>query len=176
VNYDRAEKVLKFTLGLPEVKQAELPKLTATGTTDLFLLEKNKPGIFGKVDRSYVTEEIPHGLGAGPVLITVGLEASDSLLTEQQSVIYGDAEAFHGTTFAPELPKHTVGTLVYPHRGTFRIGVRLMEPAEQGSLRIRWWATRADVQGVPAQTQEIAQPKLEAAAGTNEAQDAPPLE
>ncbi|PWK11535.1 hypothetical protein [Tumebacillus permanentifrigoris] len=172
VNYDRAQKVLTFTLGLPEVKPIEPPKTMTTGTTDFFLLERNKPGIFGKAERSYVTDEITHGLGAGPVLITVGLEASESLLPEQQSTIYGDADAFQGTEFATELPKHTIGTLVYPHRGTFRIGVRLLEPAERGSLRVRWWAHRADAQSV----QELAQPKLEAAAGTSDGHETLPLD
>ncbi|MBL0388111.1 hypothetical protein JJB07_15955 [Tumebacillus sp. ITR2] len=165
VNYDRVNRVLKFSLGLPEPKQPELPKTTASGWLDLFLIEKNKPGLFGKAERSYVTDEIAHGLGAGQVLITVGVEANESLLADAQTQVYGDADIFRDTEFATELPKHTLGTLVYPNRGTFRVGVKLQQPTELGKLRIHWWATKADE---AKSTYEAVQPKWEAAAGSTD--------
>lgn len=166
VAYDLESRVLKFTLGLPEVKVAAPPKRVTTGFTDLFLMEKQKVGLFGKLDRTYITDEISHGLGAGVVMITTAIEASDSLLASEERVVFGDADVFQETDCATELPKLSIGTMLYPNRGTFQIGVKLHHSTELGKIRVRWWATEADAVPANSSQAEVVQPKWEAAAST----------
>lgn len=77
----------------------------------------------------YVSEEIPHGLGLGPVVVQVGLEDADSVIT------YGSSEIFADTD-----PMLELAVKVFPDKGTFQIGGRLLEQVIKSGVNIHWTA------------------------------------
>ncbi|UUZ78888.1 hypothetical protein LJK88_26845 [Paenibacillus sp. P26] len=165
---------LDLTLGLPQPKSAR--DEVGDGTVDIPLVGGiSRSGIisFGKQERSYYTEEISHGLGPGQVLVTVGLESADGdmisdLLNVNESVFYGASDVFQGSEFDAGLPRVSIGTIVYPRKGTFRIGLKLLSAAEAPSLRMRWWAVRNSREADHAEAEAgLTSSEQEAAAGTD---------
>lgn len=74
----------------------------------------------------YVSEEIPHGLGIGQVFVQVGLE-------EDNNITYGSSEIFEDTN-----PMLELAVKVFPDRGTFQIGGRLLKQVIKNGVNIRW--------------------------------------
>lgn len=81
----------------------------------------------GQKGTRYVSEEITHGLGLGAVMIQVGIEQED------RSVIYGSSEIFEDTD-----PMIELAVKIFPERGTFQIGGRLLEQIIKSGVNIRW--------------------------------------
>lgn len=142
VVYDENRNAFEFKLGIPkpQVIQDEM----ATGIMVVPLDANAKSGFFTRGQRSMVTDEIAHGLGEGQVTVIVGLEeAADSSAgvgSGGAGIYYGSADVFKGTEYEAQLPSVKFGTLVYPDKGTFRIGMKLGGGTESPQLRIRWWA------------------------------------
>ncbi|MFD2171186.1 hypothetical protein [Tumebacillus lipolyticus] len=154
VQYDPIKQEFYFKLGLPEGKRASgsknaagknAPFKTAVGSTELMLSGGHRTGInpFSKGERIFYSEEIEHGLGTGDVLVQVGVEECDSLLNQGDVVYYGDQDVFFDSDYESYLPKHSVGVLVYPKKGTFRIGLKIYGATEMSKVCIRWWAIQA---------------------------------
>ncbi|NEN85219.1 hypothetical protein [Paenibacillus elgii] len=174
VDYRADKGHFDFTLGLPQQRSAQ--DEISSGVVDLPLaggIVKSGMISFGKQERSYYTDEISHGLGPGQVMVTVGLEVADNdmipdLLNVNESVFYGASDVFQGSDYDIGLPKVSVGTVVYPRRGTFRIGLKLLSPAEGASLRLRWWAVRSSKDTAQqAAATDLSFSEREAAAGTD---------
>ncbi|MEI7027496.1 hypothetical protein [Paenibacillus sp. y28] len=147
VAYDPEQHKFDFTLGLPEPRSTS--EDVRTGVVELPIQSPPKPGLisFAKMEKSFFSAEIAHGLGDGQVLLTVGMEDAGAdpiseLSARHGSVYYGDEDVFAGSEYDPGLPAVSIGTVVYPNRGTFRIGVKLKQTTELTSLRLRWWAVR----------------------------------
>ncbi|TCP59010.1 hypothetical protein EV586_101209 [Tumebacillus sp. BK434] len=154
VAYDPSKQEFTFTLGVPEgkpgqggggttvINKGHTPK-TAAGMTDILLFPNQRSGKinpFGKAERTYYSDEIEHGLGVGNVFVQAGIEECDSLLNQGDAVYYGDQDVFTGSDHESFLPKTSLGVLVYPKKGTFRIGLKLHGSTEMSKLRVRWWA------------------------------------
>ncbi|ASS75487.1 hypothetical protein CIG75_11190 [Tumebacillus algifaecis] len=162
VTFDPTKQEFTFTLGVPEVKpvqggssnvsKGQVPR-TAAGTTDIHLFPTQRTGInpFARGERTYYSDEIEHGLGTGNVFVQAGAEECDSLLNQGEAVYYGDQDVFSGSDFESFMPKLSVGVLVYPKKGTFRIGVKLFGGTEMSKVRIRWWAVQDPEEGTAAQ-------------------------
>lgn len=105
-----------------------------------------------KVGNKYFTEnEISHELGIGPVYIGTGLELNyqdtlSGILNNDSEIFYGSNMVFENSDYAPDLVGAEIGVVLYPNRGTFRIGVSIppQKHKMQGiqGINVRWWAFR----------------------------------
>ncbi len=77
----------------------------------------------------FISEEITHGLGLGPVFVQAGLEDEEGVVT------YGSSEIFPDMDLLLEL-----AVRVYPERGTFQIAGRLREQVIKSGIMVRWAA------------------------------------
>jgi len=149
VDYDQQKQEFHFELGLPQSSASTTasPMKMNTGTVEIQLKPDDKPGftLFYKITKSFLSEEINHGLGEGDVLVRVGVEEStdntiSDMLSRAECVYYGDQSVFKDSEYAPEVPQVALGTVVYPKRGTFHIGLKLQETTSLSRIRLRWWA------------------------------------
>ena len=100
----------------------------------------------GKNSKSYFTGEITHGLGIGDVDIHVGVEVEDGegLFELGKCQIFGDPSIFEKSPYEINIPKHSLGVMTYVQKGTFRIGIKLLENTKQNSIKVRWWACKTN--------------------------------
>jgi len=144
VVYDESRNAFEFKLGIP--KPQEIQDEMATGVIDIALDVNAKKGLFSRGQNQWVTDEIVHGLGAGDISVTVGLEEDTNASvaggagSSGACVYFGSVDVFKGTAYEAQLPSVTFGTLIYPERGSFRVGMKLNGGTEAERLRIRWWA------------------------------------
>lgn len=75
------------------------------------------------------SDEIFHGLGFGNVTIQTGIVEEDGCVT------YGSAEVFGEQKYRVETAVRT-----YEERGSFVIGIRLLETVVEGKVLVRWTA------------------------------------
>ena len=85
-------------------------------------------GVGGKRGQKFISPEIVHGLGLGRVFISLALE-------QEQEVLFGSSEIFEDFT-----PKAELAAKADIQRGSFVIGLRLLEATGQQTIRIRWRA------------------------------------
>ncbi|MBO9605453.1 MAG: hypothetical protein J7639_05860 [Paenibacillaceae bacterium] len=103
---------------------------------------------FGRSNKlNYVTEEIEHGLGTGNVYIMTGIEEEPdnhitNMLGSSEKVFYGASDVFKDTQHESAFNSVSIGTIAYPRKGTFRIGIKLQHATDAGKVRVRWWAFR----------------------------------
>lgn len=142
VSYDQSRQQFYFQLGLPAPKRFS-DDLSA-GVVEIKLDKGEKSGRFLKSQMSYFSGEIEHGLGVGNIYINVGLEDEDRYQNEQASVYFGDADVFSNSEYETSLSKMSVGTVLYPNKGTFRVGVKTQQNVEVPSIRLKWWAFKSD--------------------------------
>lgn len=114
---------------------------TATGVIVISLESSSRSG------RVYTSDEINHGLGPGQVLVFTGLEdlGENPEATDNQEAIqifYGPAEVFQKSSFETSIPAVTLGTVVYPKYGTFRIVVKPNTWTNTREVRVRWWVLK----------------------------------
>lgn len=136
VRYYPDNNQFDFNLGIPQ------PQLIAgeanTGVVEIELEANPKAG------KSYFSDEIDHGLGAGHVYIVTGVEeSSDEELLQvpqhSEQIFFGAYEVFQKSSYESLSPRTAIGTVLYPQRGTFRIGVRC-QTSKVSKVTIRWWA------------------------------------
>lgn len=133
VKYDYKGNKLKFDFQVPR-NEMHFENIV-TGTVDV---EVNETFMFGK---NFVSEEIFHGLGLGPVFVHVGVEeAYDDAFVKEEKIYYGDPQVFYKSDFQAEENLYSLGTIVYPNKGSFRIGLRLQASKKSRTIRLRWWA------------------------------------
>ena len=95
-------------------------------------------GIGGKAGEKYFSGEIVHGLGLGRMKISLSLDIDGFQYA-------GSAEIFDDVKLKAEL-----ASKVNCERGSFMIGIRLLEPSVLESVQVRWVAERIpdeEVQG-----------------------------
>lgn len=136
VRYLPDNNLFDFELGIPEAHF-----VAAEIRTGIALIETEANPKAGK---SYFSDEIEHGLGSGPVFIVTGVEESSDeelMKTPQHSeqIFFGSYEVFQKSSYESLAPRVAIGTVVYPQRGSFRIGVRC-QTATVTQIKIRWWA------------------------------------
>lgn len=85
-------------------------------------------GIGAKRGQRFFSHEIFHGLGLGAVNIRLGLE-------EEGAVYWGSSEVFDDTEVKAELASR-----VFMEKGSFVIGLRMLEPTGQQKVIVHWYA------------------------------------
>lgn len=146
-SFDRRTQQLHMALGVPAPAKVEERLKVTTGTVDLPLTPAVRHGInpFARPSSHSYSAEIEHGLGLGPVRIELGVEESSEnavadMLDRGDRLFCGDVDVFRESEFDPDTPDVTLGAVVYPKKGTFRVGLRLNQPTDRTSIRLRWWA------------------------------------
>ena len=134
-------------------------RTTACGVFDFPL------GMSGTARQVLYSDEIMHGLGPGPVCVQVGVEYITSDLKGGTSgeLLFGDASIFAGEqrqTAAERVYQFSTAVKVLPERGTFVVGLRLLEDTGLISLRVRWFAFRAGELDKQFQTHRAGEPML----------------
>ncbi|WP_367924463.1 hypothetical protein [uncultured Ruthenibacterium sp.] len=105
-------------------------------------------GMGGSARQVLFSDEIMHGLGPGPVCVQVGVEyiAADGDGGTSGELLFGDTSIFASDrehSAAERVYQMTTAVKVLPERGTFVVGLRLLEETGLISLRVRWFAFRA---------------------------------
>lgn len=149
VDYDIERSEFDFRLGVPQPKPLSDDMASGIVTLNLDKYTKSALQFLFRGEKSYVTDEINHGLGIGNTYIMVGLEEHEDdmfsgMLDVNDKVYYGSSDVFKDTQFETKLPHVSFGTIVYPGKGTFRIGMKLHSATEARTIKIRWWAFRKD--------------------------------
>lgn len=131
-----------------EVQRAEGPQQTwkqrdfVTGAFDLSI------GNAGETGRTYFSEEIMHGLGEGPVYVEIAYEFLNKEKGNlKEEILFGDGELFAGGEAEEKQMQISYGVKVLPERGTFIVAVRPKNKTMRTSLRIRWYACKAEDTG-----------------------------
>ncbi|TMV51550.1 hypothetical protein FE783_07190 [Paenibacillus mesophilus] len=149
-----------------------------TGWVDIPVSPFSKSALsFGKAVKSFVSQEIEHGLGTGSVLIVTSVEerthdAFSDMLSSGQRSYFGAADVFTGSEFESALPDYQLGVVSYPQKGSFRVGIKVRQIAEARTVRVRWWAYRnGQAQEGDIETSPEIVSISEAAAGTENKAD-----
>lgn len=102
---------------------------------EIDILSKNK---------SYFSEEIAHGLGKGNVMVNAALVEDDEEggIFSIKKNFAGDMSVFEGTDFEPDLSGTKIGVIIYPERGTFRIGLKFLKDANVPAVKVNWWTVK----------------------------------
>jgi hypothetical protein len=106
-------------------------------------VEKINLGFNAKIDKSYYSYELVHGLGLGPVgIIASTINDLNEDLGENSLLIFGDKSVFSDEELKASVPNVQIAAAANPEKGTFRLGVRLKSKTFAQSVDIRWWAFR----------------------------------
>ncbi len=135
---------------LGEEEEAPPEKQVASGIAEISILPPPKKKWYHRRQRNFFSDEMEHGLGEGPVLITAGLsdETDDTevqlpeMWDRKDAVYYGPQQVFAKSEYEGEFPQISIGIIHYPKNGTFRLGVRVHQKTDRTKLRIRWWAVK----------------------------------
>ena len=95
-----------------------------------------------KVNARYYSEEIPHGLGPGNVDVRLSIEFEH----ESSGIghLFGNSEVFRAKQFKIPPPWVEAAAIVYPERGTMRIGVWLHDNVEGNLLHVHYYAQKPE--------------------------------
>lgn len=141
VDYNAERNEFTFNMGVP--KPQLINDEISTGVFEFAVDPNAKTSFFSRGQRNHVSDELQHGLGKGQVFITIGMEEhhiGDTARDSGEQVFYGSPDVFKGSPYEPDLLSATFGTVVYPSRGSFRIGMRVNQDTELSRIKVRWWA------------------------------------
>ncbi|MBQ6206494.1 MAG: hypothetical protein IJK52_05385 [Oscillospiraceae bacterium] len=127
---------LHFDFGIPSPEQYDFA--VSHGTVDLTM-----PGGLRVNSRVY-SEEIPHGLGPGAVDVRLSVEFSDRKADGETALYFGNTEVFRGKAAPSAPPWVEAAALVYPSRGTMRIGLWLHDMVEGNRLTVHYFAQKPE--------------------------------
>ena len=135
-NYQPTTGALHFDFGIPSPEQYDYA--VSHGTVDLTL-----PGGM-RVNRKIYSEEIPHGLGPGTVDVRLSVEFSDHSAGDETALCFGNSEIFVKSKEKNSVPWVEVAAVVYPRRGTMRIGLWLHDMVEGNRLTVHYFAQKPE--------------------------------
>lgn len=124
-----------FDFGIPSPEQYDY--MVAHGTVDIAL-----PGGI-RVNSKVMSEEIAHGLGAGAVDVRLSVEFEDSA-TGEAVLLCGSSEVFKAKNLKLSPPWVETAAVVYPERGTMRIGLWLHDTVEGNRLRVHYFVQKPE--------------------------------
>lgn len=131
--YQPATGALHFDFGIPSPEQYDYA--VAHGSVDLTL-----PGGI-RVNSRVFSEEIPHGLGPGAVDIRLSIACQDD---GEDTLLYGNSEVFRGKNTPGNAIWADAAALVYPARGTMRIGLWLHDTVEGNRVTVHYFAQKPE--------------------------------
>lgn len=134
--YQRGAGALHLDFGIPSPEQYDYA--VSHGTVDLTM-----PGGLRVNSRVY-SEEIAHGLGPGTVDIRLSIEFQDKNAENETALCFGNSEVFKGKTAPAAPPWVEAAALVYPERGTMRIGLWLHDMVEGNRLTVHYFAQKPE--------------------------------
>ena len=127
---------LHFDFGIPSPEQYDYA--VSHGTVDLTL-----PGGM-RVNRKVYSEEIPHGLGPGTVDVRLSIEFDDHAAGDETALCFGNSEIFVKCKEKNSVPWVEAAAVVYPRRGTMRIGLWLHDMVEGNRITVHYFAQKPE--------------------------------
>ncbi len=126
---------LHLDFGIPSPEQYDYT--VAHGTVDIPL-----PGGI-RVNSRVFSDEIAHGLGAGAVDVRLSVEFQDQE-HDETALLCGNSEVFRvkGVKAAP--PWVEAAAVLYPERGTMRIGLWLHDTVDGSMVRVHYFAQKPE--------------------------------
>ncbi len=124
---------LHLDFGIPSPEQYDYA--VAHGTVDLTM-----PGGI-RVNSRVFSKEIAHGLGAGAVDVRLSVEFQDK---EETALLCGNSEVFKSKNIKIAPPWVEAAAVVYPERGTMRIGLWLHDTVEGNLVRVHYFAQKPE--------------------------------
>ncbi len=135
-NYQPSTGALHFDFGIPSPEQYDYA--VSHGTVDLTL-----PGGM-RVNRKLYSEEIPHGLGPGTVDVRLSIEFADHGTADETALCFGNSEVFVKSKEKNGVPWVEAAAVVYPRRGTMRIGLWLHDMVEGNRITVHYFAQKPE--------------------------------
>lgn len=132
--YQPAGNSLHLDFGIPSPEQYDYA--VAHGTIDLNLTG----GI--RVNSRIVSNEIAHGLGPGAVDVRLSVEFLDA--QDRLAVLYGNSEVFKMRNGPVSAPWVETAAVVYPEKGTFRVGLWLHDTVEGNQVRVHYFVQKPE--------------------------------
>lgn len=133
--YQPSTGALHLDFGIPSPEQYDYA--VAHGTVDLTM-----PGGI-RVNSRVFSQEIAHGLGAGAVDVRLSVEFMDKE-REETALLCGNSEVFKHKSIKSAPPWVEAAALVYPERGTMRIGLWLHDTVEGNLIRVHYFAQKPE--------------------------------
>ena len=131
-SYSQSSNALHLAFGIPSPELYDYS--TSHGVVDIAM-----PGGI-KVNGRYMSDEIPHGLGPGNVEVRLAVEFEN----EGEAHLFGNSEVFRGKNTNITPPWVETAAVVYPGRGTMRIGIWLHDNVEGNRVRIHYYAQKPE--------------------------------
>jgi hypothetical protein len=136
---ETGEKKRNETLGAGEAGGYRGPAQSiATGSVVIDL------GIGGQEGQRFYSEEIFHGLGLGPVFLSLGEAYTAS---DDSELIFGAPTVFEDEADTA-VANVSLAAKVNVAKGTFVIGARIITATNARKLRVHWLATRDDKENI----------------------------
>lgn len=133
--YQASTGGLHLDFAIPSPEQYDYA--VSHGTVDLAL-----PGGIRVNSRVY-SEEIAHGLGPGAVDVRLSVEFMDAAQGET-ALLWGNSEVFKSKTVKLSTPWVEPAAVVYPERGTLRIGLWLHDTVEGNLVRVHYFVQKPE--------------------------------
>ena len=133
--YQPSTGALHLDFGIPSPEQYDYA--VAHGTVDLTM-----PGGIRVNSRGF-SQEIAHGLGAGAVDVRLSVEFMDKE-QEETALLCGNSEVFKHKSIKSAPPWVEAAALVYPERGTMRIGLWLHDTVDGNLIRVHYFAQKPE--------------------------------
>ena len=133
--YQHSSGSLHFDFGIPSPEQYDY---AITHGTVLLTM----PGGL-RVNTRVWSDEIQHGLGPGAVDIRLSIEFNDSNRSET-ALFFGNTEVFRGKNSPVTPPWVEASAIVYPERGTMRIGLWLHDVVDGNNLTVHYFAQKPE--------------------------------
>ena len=135
-NYQPSTGSLHFDFGIPSPEQYDYA--VSHGKVDLTL-----PGGV-RVNSKVYSEEIPHGLGPGTVDVRLSIEFADKNSADETALCFGNSEIFVKGKSKDEVPWVEAAAVVYPRRGTMRIGLWLHDMVDGNRITVHYFAQKPE--------------------------------
>lgn len=131
-SYQQDSNALHLEFGIPSPELYDYA--TSHGAVDIAM-----PGGI-KVNGRYLSDEIPHGLGPGNVEVRLAVEFESG----GEAHLFGNSEVFRGKNSPLAPPWVETAAVVFPERGTMRVGVWLHDNVEGNRVRVHYYAQKPE--------------------------------
>ena len=135
-NFQPSTGALHFDFGIPSPEQYDYT--VSHGTVDLTL-----PGGV-RVNSKVYSDEIPHGLGPGTVDVRLSIEFADRSAGNETALCFGNSEIFVKGKAKDGVPWVEAAAVVYPRRGTMRVGLWLHDMVDGNRLTVHYFAQKPE--------------------------------
>lgn len=141
---------MDFHFGLPSTEAYDYA--TSSGIADVPMSGSIR------VNARFVSEEIPHNLGLGNVSLSFAVEYMED---DTRKLLFGNGDVFSAKTAGKMLPRVDVAGILYPEKGTFRIGVWCLDHVEGNLIKVRWFAYKVTRDTADMRAKDIVTVKIQ---------------